>query len=73
MSAHTSASADFGLPPVALPTSWVSPKTRKAVRPFIDLAAFSALIHLPSALPPNKIAGVHFDNRMEIGGHRSRR
>jgi hypothetical protein len=54
MSEHTSASADFGLPPVALPTSWVSPKTRKAVRPFMDLAAFSALIHLPLALPPNK-------------------
>jgi hypothetical protein len=54
MSAHASALADFGLRPVALPTSWVSPKTRKDVFLFIDLAACFALIHLPLALPPNK-------------------
>ena len=47
-------SADFGFPPVTLPISWVSPKTRKEVRPFIDLAAFSGLTHLPLTLPPKK-------------------
>ena len=62
-SAHASAAAVFGLPPVALPTSWLIPKTRRRC----------ALHHLlPASLDPfaigaaRRIAGVRSTSRNRL-------